>query len=68
MDSIDDYLSDVYYNTKRWGEFGGVNHLYDNVKKEGKFKISRAKIKEGLMKQETYTLHKPARRNFRRTV
>ena len=33
---------------------------------EGKFNISRTKIKEWLMKQDTYTLHKPIRRHFRR--
>ena len=36
------------------------------LKKEGKFNISRSKIKEWLMRQDTYTLHKPIRRNFKR--
>ena len=63
---MDSYLSSVYYNTKRSGGYGGVNRLYDDVKKEGKFKISRKQIKEWLMKQDTYTLHKPVRRNFKR--
>lgn len=43
-----------------------MNRLYDDVKKEGKFKVSRAKIKEWLMSQDTYTLHKPVHRNFKR--
>ena len=55
MDSVVSYLSSVYYNTKRSGGYGGVNHLYDEVKKEGKFKISRKQIKEWLMKQDAYT-------------
>ena len=63
---MDSYLSSVYYNTKRSGGYGGVNRLYDDVKKEGKFKISRKQIKEWLMKQDAYTLHKPVRRNFKR--
>ena len=66
MDSVDSYLSSVYYNTKRSGGYGGVNRLYDDVKKEGKFKISRKQIKEWLMKQDAYTLHKPVLRNFKR--
>ena len=36
------------------------------MKKEGKFDINRTKIKEWLMKQDAYTLHKPIRRRFRR--
>ena len=63
---MDDYLAKVYYDPKRSGGFGGVNRLYDDVKKEGKFNISRSKIKEWLMRQDTYTLHKPIRRNFKR--
>ena len=63
---MDSYLSSVYYNTKRFGGYGGVNRLYDDVEKEGKFQISRKQIKEWLMKQDTYTLHKPVRRNFKR--
>ena len=61
---MDDYLAKVYYDPKRG--FGGVNRLYDDVKKEGKFNISRSKIKEWLMRQDTYTLHKPIRRNLKR--
>ena len=63
---MDDYLSSVYYDPKRSGGFGGVDRLYQDVKKEGKFKISRKEIKEWLMKQDAYTLHKPMRRHFKR--
>ena len=58
----DDYLSSVYYNSKRSGGLGGVDRLYNDVKKEGKFNINRAKIKEWLMKQDAHTLHKPITR------
>ena len=63
---MDTYLSSVYYNPKRSGGFGGVERLYNDVKKDGKFDISRAKIRKWLMGQDTYTLHKPARRRFKR--
>jgi hypothetical protein len=63
---MDDYLSSIYYNLKRSGGFGGVEHLYKDVRKEVKFAISRKQIKEWLMKQDTYTLHKPMRRHFKR--
>ena len=63
---MNEYLSSVYYNSKRPGGFVGVDRLYNDVKKEGKFDISRAKIKEWLMKQDAYTFHKPIHRHFRR--
>ena len=63
---MDDYLASVYYDPKRSGGFGGVDRLYNDVKKEGKFNTSRTKIKEWLMKQDAYTLHKPIRRHFKR--
>jgi hypothetical protein len=63
---MDEYLSSVYYDPKRAGGLGGVDRLYKDVRKEGKFEISRMEIKKWLMKQDTYTLHKPMRRNFKR--
>ena len=43
-----------------------MERLYADVKKEGKLKISREKVKKWLMEQDAYTLHKPARRHFKR--
>ena len=63
---MDDYLSSVYYDPKRPGGFGGAERLYEDVKKEGKFAISRKEITEWLMKQDAYTLHRPMRRHFKR--
>ena len=48
------------------GGLGGVERLYRDVKKDGKYDISRAQLKKWLMKQDTYTLHKPARRHYKR--
>ena len=64
--TMDDYLTSVYYDSKRSGGLGGVDRLYDDVKKERKFNVTRNQIKEWLMKQDTYTLHKPIRRRFKR--
>ena len=63
---MDTYLSSVYYNPKRTGGFGGVERLYNDVKKDGKFDVSQSQIRKWLMGQDTYTLHKPARRRFKR--
>ena len=54
------------YDPKCSGGFGGVDRLYKDVKKEGKFNINYTKIKEWMMKQDAYTLHKPIRRHFKR--
>ena len=59
-------LTRLYYNPKRSGALGGVERLYRDVKKDGKYDISRAQLKKWLMKQDTYTLHKPARRRYKR--
>ena len=56
----------MYYNPKRSGALGGVERLYRDVKKDGKYAISRAQLKKWLMKQDTYALHKPARRHYER--
>jgi hypothetical protein len=53
-------------NPKRSGGFGGAERLYRDVRKEDKFAISPKQIKEWLMQQDTYTLHKPMRRHFKR--
>ena len=63
---MDEYLTQLYYNPKRSGSLGGVERLYRDVKKEGKYDISRAQLKKWLMKQDTYTLHKQARRHYKR--
>ena len=37
---MDEYLTQVYYNPKRSGGLGGVERLYRDVKKDGKYDIS----------------------------
>lgn len=63
---IDEYLTSVYFDPKRSGSFGGAEALYRDVKNENKLKLSRRQVREWLMKQDVYTLHKPVRRHFRR--
>ena len=64
--TVDEYLKSVYYNPKCPGSFREVENLYDDVKQEGTFKLSRKNFRmvDG---QDTYILHKPARRNFKRS-
>ena len=44
---MDEYLTQIYYNPKRTGGFGGLERLYRDVKKDGKYDISRGYLKNG---------------------
>ena len=49
-----------YYNPSSNGSFGGVKRLVNSVRLKPK------KVKEWLLNQDTYTLHKPIRKRFQR--
>lgn len=62
---MDSLLHDVYYNLSSPACYSGLNSVY----KEAKKRVSSIKIsdvKKFLQLQDTYTLHKSARRNFSR--
>lgn len=58
----DKLLKDIYFNAKHTAGFGGKSKLTNVVKG----KIPRHKIDEWLSKTDTYNLHKPARKKFKR--
>ena len=60
------YLSSIYYDPEHAGSFSGENKLYRVIKEEGRFRISHKKLKQWLSSQETYTLHRQARRRYPR--
>lgn len=61
-----DYLKSVYFDVKHAGSFTSPEKLYQIVKNEGKYDISRNKIKQWLKEQDVYTLHKDLKRRFTR--
>ena len=65
---INEYLLKLYTDPNKNASFGGINRLYEYVKQDGKYKISRKDIKDWLSGIDAYTLHKPARRNYKRNV
>lgn len=65
--SYEDYLKSIYYDPKHPGSFGGLEKLYRAVRREGKYVLSRSKIRKWLQKQETFTLHRQINRKFKRT-
>lgn len=62
----EDYLASIYYDPKRAAAYGGVDKLYRAVRKEGKFVLGRAKIRNWLLKQEDYAVHRGERGKFKR--
>ena len=62
----EDYLANIYYDPNHPGAYGGVEKLYRAVRKEGKFVIGRTKIRNWLLKQEDYAVHRETRSKFKR--
>ena len=58
---MEKYLHDLYYSPKSPAAFGGVEAVYRAVKDNGKYQISRNKVRTWLKQQDVYTLHKPVR-------
>jgi hypothetical protein len=59
----------IYYDAKNPGAFGGIDALYRSAKREEP-NTTLAQAASFLKSQDSYTLHKPIRRNFarRRTI
>lgn len=53
-------MQDIYYDPSSTGSFGGVSRLSNVARK------SVSQVRDWLSGEDTYTLHKPIRRNFRR--
>lgn len=51
------YVLDAYYNVRGSGSYGSLNALYQHVKREGKYKISKAAIADLLSGEEVYHSH-----------
>lgn len=62
-----DYLKKIYYTPGNPGAFAGPEKLSQAVKKEGKYKIGRVRIRQFLNNEDPYSLMKPIRRTFPRS-
>ena len=65
-DKFDKQLKKIYYDTKDSGSFGGVQRLLKRAREKGIDGVSQEKVAKFLADQQSYSLHKPARRNFKR--
>ena len=60
-------LASVYLDPSQPASFGGLDAVHRAVKEKGKNKISRKQVQDWLNQQDVYTLHKPARRHYKRS-
>ena len=60
------YLKTIYYNVSHPASYSGLDRLHREVKKEWRFQLTQKELKAWLKTQETYGIHKPARRRFKR--
>ena len=60
------YLENIYFDPKSPASFTSPEKLYQVVKNQGKYKISRNNIKKWLKGQDVYTIHKDLKRKFTR--
>lgn len=63
---VEQKLKSIYYNPGHYAGFGGVRNLVRAVREEGFESTSSQRVKNWLMKQDAYTLHKPVRKSFKR--
>ncbi|VDI83172.1 Hypothetical predicted protein [Mytilus galloprovincialis] len=61
------YLQEIYFIPSNPASFSGPDKLYNYVQEEGKYKISKYKIRKWLQSQEPYSLQRPFRRPQNRT-
>ena len=60
-------LASIYLDPSQSASFGGLDAVYRAVKEKGKNKISRKQVHDWLSQQDVYTLHKRARRHYKRS-
>lgn len=66
--SQENYLANIYYDPFAAGSFTGVDKLFRYVKNQGKYNISKYKVRKWLQRQEPYSLQRPKRRQYRNKV
>ena len=61
-----DRVKEEYYDTNDPSSYVGVDRLFRRGKEIGIKGLTRDKVKKFLANQQSYSLHKPARRQFSR--
>ena len=58
------YLKTIYYNPEHPASFSGLDKLYREIRREGRYHIEHEELKDWLKTQETYGVHRQRRRHF----
>ena len=66
-EKVDKYLSSRYYDPNFPASFTAIDKFYEEIVKDGKYKLKKAYVEKWLQKQDAYTLHKPIKRKFKRS-
>jgi len=67
MSTWQKYLKDIYYNPANPASFSGPDKLFHFVQKNGRYNLSKYKLRKWLSSQEPYSLQRPYRRPQNRT-
>ena len=71
-DPMDKASKELYFKAEDPGSYGGVEKLFRSAKNAkvvngvSMQKVTRGRVKQFLADQQSYSLHKPARRDFKR--
>ena len=65
--ALENYLKNIYYNPSNPASFSGPDELYQFVKKDGKYMISKYRIRKWLQREEAYSLQREARKPLKRS-
>ena len=66
MKDLDHYLKTLYYDLGLESGLGSIDKLYRAARREGQHRVTRKQITDFLSSQDVYTLHKPARKRYKR--
>ena len=66
MKDLDHYLKTLLYDLGLESGLGSIDQLYWAARRECQHRVTRKQIKDFLSSQDVYTLHKPARKRYKR--
>ena len=65
--ALENYLKNIYYNPSNPASFSGPDKLYQFVKKDGKYMISKYRIRKWLQREDAFSLQRESRKPIKRS-
>ena len=65
--AFENYLKNIYYNPSNPASFSGPDKLYQFVKKDGKYMISKYRIRKWLQREDAFSLQRESRKPKKRS-